>query len=75
MERENINAAYLTGAKLTDEATIQSIIDLAQTTDINAVVIDMKEGTVYYDTGVQFFIDADAVFSSLRSCFARPTVQ
>ena len=62
MERENINAAYLTGAKLTDEATIQSIINLAQTTDINAVVIDMKEGTVYYDTGVQFFIDADAVF-------------
>ncbi len=62
MERENINAAYLTGAKLTDEATIQSIIDLAQTTDVNAVVIDMKEGTVYYDTGVQFFIDADAVF-------------
>ncbi len=62
MERENINAAYLTGAKLTDEATIQNIIDLAQTTDVNAVVIDMKEGTVYYDTGVQFFIDANAVF-------------
>lgn len=61
MERENINAAYLTGARLTDEETIQSIIDLAQTTDVNAVVIDMKEGTVYYDTGVQFFIDADAV--------------
>lgn len=62
MTRQNINAAYLTGAKLTDEATIQAIIDLAKTTDINAVVIDMKEGTVYYDTDVQFFIDADAVF-------------
>jgi len=64
MERENINAAYLTGARLTDEAAIQNIIDLAQTTDINAVVIDMKEGTVYYDTGVQFFIDADAVMAA-----------
>lgn len=61
MERENINAVYLTGAHLSDEATIQSIIDLAQTTDVNAVVVDMKEGSVYYDTGVQFFIDAGAV--------------
>jgi len=61
MERENINAAYLTGARLADESAIQGIIDLAQSTDVNAVVIDMKEGTVYYDTGVQFFIDANAV--------------
>jgi hypothetical protein len=61
LERHNINAAYLTGAQLGNEATIQNIIDLAQTTDINAVVIDMKEGTVYYDTDVQFFIDANAV--------------
>ena len=62
MEREDIKAAYLTGAHLTDESSIQNIIDLAETTEVNAVVIDMKEGTVYYDTGVQFFIDADAVF-------------
>ncbi len=61
MERENINAVYLTGAHLSDETTIQGIIDLAQTTDVNAVVIDMKEGTVYFDTSVQFFIDAGAV--------------
>ncbi len=61
MEREDIKAVYLTGAHLTDEQTIQSIIDLATTTEVNAVVIDIKEGTVYYDTGVQFFIDADAV--------------
>jgi hypothetical protein len=61
MEREDIKGAYLTGAHLTDENSIQGIIDLAQTTEVNAVVIDMKEGTVYYDTGVQFFIDADAV--------------
>ena len=62
MEREDIKAVYLTGAHLTDENTIQSIIDLAKTTEVNAVVIDMKEGTVYYDTDVQFFVDADAVF-------------
>jgi hypothetical protein len=61
MERQDIKAAYLTGAHLADETSIQNIIDLAQTTELNAVVIDMKEGEVYYDTGVQFFIDADAV--------------
>ncbi len=61
LERQDIKAVYLTGAHLADENSIQSIIDLAQTTEVNAVVIDMKEGTVYYDTGVQFFIDANAV--------------
>jgi len=61
LERQDIKGAYLTGAHLTDEAAIQRIIDLAQTTEVNAVVIDMKEWNVYYDTGVQFFIDADDV--------------
>lgn len=61
LDRQDIKAAYLTGAHLTDEAAIQRIIDLAQTTEINAVVIDMKEWNVYYDTDVQFFIDADDV--------------
>ncbi len=64
LERQDIKAVYLTGAHLADDTTIQNIIDLAQTTEVNAVVIDMKEGTVYYDTGVQFFIDADAVSPS-----------
>lgn len=61
MQRHDIKGVYLTGAHLTDEVAIQRIIDLAQTTEVNAVVIDIKEGTVYYDTGVQFFHDADAV--------------
>ncbi len=61
MERLDIKAAYLTGGHLNDEAAVQRIIDLAQTTEINAVVIDMKEWNVYYDTDVQFFIDADDV--------------
>jgi hypothetical protein len=64
MERQDLKAVYLTGAHLTDENSIQNIIDLAQTTEVNAVVIDMKEGNVYYDTGVQFFIDAEAVTPS-----------
>lgn len=61
MQRHDIEAVYLTGAHLTDEIAIQRIIDLAQTTEVDAVVIDIKEGDVYYDTGVQFFQDANAV--------------
>ena len=61
MERQDIKAAYLTGGHLNDEQAIQHIIDLAETTEVNAVVIDLKEWNVYYDTDVQFFIDADDV--------------
>jgi hypothetical protein len=61
MERHDIKAVYLTGAHLNDETAIQNIIELAQTTEVNAVVIDLKEIDVYYDTAVQFFIDANAV--------------
>jgi hypothetical protein len=64
MERHDIKGVYLTGAHLNDETAIQNIIDLAHTTEINAVVIDMKEWNVYYDTSVQFFIDAQAVSPS-----------
>lgn len=74
MEREDIKAVYLTGAHLTDEQTIQSIIDLATTTEVNAVVIDIKEGTVYYDTGVQFH-ERRCRFRGLRSGRAGATVQ
>lgn len=61
LERHDIKAVYLTGGHLGDEAAIQRIIDLAQTTEVNAVVVDLKEWNVYYDTSVAFFIDANDV--------------
>lgn len=61
MERLDIKAAYLTGALLADEAKISELIEIIDTTELNALVVDIKEGNVYYDTGVQFFIDAQAV--------------
>jgi hypothetical protein len=61
MTRQDIKAAYLTGAKLNDRAKIEELIELTKTTELNAIVIDMKEGHVYYDTSVQFFHDAGAV--------------
>lgn len=60
--RMDVKAAYLTGAKLADEAKIAELIDIIATTELNALVIDIKEGYVYYDTSVAFFQDAGAVF-------------
>ena len=37
------------------------LIEIIESTELNALVIDLKEGNVYYDTGVQFFRDAGAV--------------
>jgi hypothetical protein len=61
LERQDIKAAYLTGARLADEAKIEELIGVIGRTELNALVVDLKEGYVYYDTGVQFFHDANAV--------------
>jgi hypothetical protein len=61
LTRQDIKAAYLTGARLADEAKITELIDIIERTELNALVVDIKEGNVYYDTSVQFFQDAGAV--------------
>ena len=61
LERLDIKAAYLTGARLNDQARIDELIEIIDTTELNALVIDIKEGNVYYDTKVQFFQEANAV--------------
>jgi hypothetical protein len=61
MERQEIKALYLNGSAAGDDATVDHLIKLIDDTEVNAVVIDIKEGVVFYDTKVQFFRDADAV--------------
>lgn len=61
LTRMDVKAAYLTGARLNDEAKIAELIEVIERTELNALVVDIKEGVVYYDTGIQFFRDADAV--------------
>ena len=51
----------MTANSAADPATLQSMIDLIDTTELNTVVLDIKEGYVWYDTNVQFFKDAGAV--------------
>ncbi len=61
LERQDIKAAYLTGPKLGDQETFDYLINTINATELNALVIVVKEYNVYYETGVQFFQDADAV--------------
>lgn len=50
-----INAVYLTGWSAGSSSRIQYVIDLARDTEINAVVIDVKDysGYVLYDTRIK----------------------
>lgn len=61
MERFDIKAAYLNGNRAGDEEFVDGLIDIINRTELNAVVIDIKEHVVFYDTKVEFFRNADAV--------------
>jgi len=51
---ETVRAVYLTGWSAGLESRVQYVIDLARTTEINAVVVDVKDfsGYITYDTDV-----------------------
>lgn len=56
-----VKGIYMTANAAADEETLDGIIDLVNTTELNTVVLDIKEGYVWYDTDIAFFKDADAV--------------
>ncbi len=59
--RQQIEAVYLTGPNAANPDIVDELIRIADETEINAIVVDIKENYVWYDTGVQFFQDAEAV--------------
>ncbi|MER3486641.1 MAG: hypothetical protein C4345_12415, partial [Chloroflexota bacterium] len=72
LEPQDIRAVYLSGTNAGSPEIVNGLIDLIEQTDLNAIVIDIKEGYVWYDTGVQFFHDAGAV---LPRYDPRPLIQ
>lgn len=52
---------YLSANGAADPGIVDDIINLANTTELNTVVLDIKEGYVWYDSNVSFFKDAGAV--------------
>ncbi|MGC4190569.1 MAG: putative glycoside hydrolase [Thermomicrobiales bacterium] len=56
-----VKAIYLNPTITDTPEKIQALIDIANTTEINAIVIDIKEEWIFYDTQVKLFRDAGTV--------------
>lgn len=61
MEHQQIRGIYFNPNLSNNSEDIERFIDIANRTEVNAVVIDIKEELVFYDTEVQLFHDAGAV--------------
>jgi len=56
-----IKAIYMNPNITETKADIDRLIEIIDTTDANAIVIDIKEELVFYDTQVEFFREAGTV--------------
>lgn len=61
LEPVSVKGIYASGALLATPGGLDELIEIANTTEINAIVIDIKQDTVYYDSQVSFFRDAGTV--------------
>lgn len=57
LEAEMIKAIYANLGVLGDPERWNRLLEIADTTEINAIVVDVKQDTIYYDTQVPFFRD------------------
>jgi hypothetical protein len=55
LQTEQIKAVYANQGVLSDRARLDRLIEIAETTEVNAIVVDVKQDTIYYDTQVPFF--------------------
>ncbi|HEU0115065.1 MAG TPA: putative glycoside hydrolase, partial [Thermomicrobiales bacterium] len=56
-----IKAVYANLGVLATPDRLNELLHIADTTEINAIVVDVKQDTIYYDTQVPFFKDLDGV--------------
>lgn len=61
LQRQLIKGVYANFGLLGEPGGIDQLIEIANTTEINAIVVDIKQDTVYYDSQVPFFNDAGTV--------------
>lgn len=61
LEFQAIKGVYYNPNITKTDEDVDELIRLIDTTELNAVVIDIKEELVFYDTNVQFFRDAGIV--------------
>jgi hypothetical protein len=61
LEPRDIRALYINPTVITTLEQYDAIIDLINSTNVNAVVLDIKEEYVWFDTSVEFFRSAGTV--------------
>jgi hypothetical protein len=61
MERFTVKGVYLNGTAAGNAQVVAEIIALIDSTELNAVVVDIKDGLIFYDSDVTFFEKAGAV--------------
>jgi hypothetical protein len=65
LDVEMIRAVYANLGVLSDPERWNRLLEIAETTEINAIVVDVKQDTIYYDTQVPFFRDIDGMVTPL----------
>jgi hypothetical protein len=65
LDTEMIKAIYANLGVLSDPERWNRLLEIADTTEINAIVIDVKQDTIYYDTQVPFYRDIDGMITPL----------
>jgi len=65
LQRQSIKAVYANYSTIADPARLGELIRLADETEINAIVIDVKQDTIYYDSQVPFFRDIEGVVNPI----------
>ena len=61
LANQMVKAVYANYNTLTSEDGLDALIEIANTTEINAIVIDVKEGVIFYDSAVPFFNEVGTV--------------
>ena len=57
LQRQMIKAIYANFGTLVEPERFNRLLEIADQTEINAIVIDVKQDTIYYETQVPFFRD------------------
>jgi hypothetical protein len=65
LDGEMIKAVYANLGVLSEPDRWNRLIEIADTTEINAIVVDVKQDTIYYDTQVPFFREIDGMITPL----------
>ena len=65
LDSETIKAVYANLGVLSEPERWNRLIEIAETTEINAIVVDVKQDTIYYDTQVPFFRGIDGMITPI----------